>query len=241
MRDKLNQVRALLDELEQEANASADASAIRVLSGLELPDILMDMVDLLLPNLTPYQATIYLYLFRHSVIATGTPYIRVSSYRLQNVFKSAYAESRSGGTAASQAKISKTLRQLESLGAIRKEGEPNRDGTLYRLLLPEEIESCEKLRKERAAAEPPVRVSNHEIDYYNVRANRVHVYERDGYKCKYCGKQLTRFTATLDHIKPVSEGGNNGQENLLTACRECNSKKNARLLGDFMADTNPTK
>ncbi|MGH8598786.1 MAG: hypothetical protein ACREXT_19235 [Gammaproteobacteria bacterium] len=184
MKDKINQLRTLVDELEREADASASANAVRVLSGLELPDILMDIVDLLLPNLTPYQATIYLYLLRHSVIATGNPYLRVSSYRLQNVFKSAYAESRSGATAASQPKISKTLRQLESLGAIRKEGEPNREGTLYRVLLPEEIEACQKMRMERVAVEPLVQVPDHEIDYYNVRANRVRVYERDSYKCQ---------------------------------------------------------
>ncbi|MGH8598787.1 MAG: HNH endonuclease [Gammaproteobacteria bacterium] len=52
---------------------------------------------------------------------------------------------------------------------------------------------------------------------------------------------MTRFTATLDHIKPIAEGGDNRFENLLTACRECNSKKNARLLGDYMAEANPSK
>ena len=46
-----------------------------------------------------------------------------------------------------------TLRALEGIGAIRKEGEPNRDGTLYRVLIPEEIEACRRFRAERVAAE----------------------------------------------------------------------------------------
>ncbi len=52
-------------------------------------------------------------------------------------------------------------------------------------------------------------VSEKDLDYYNVRENRIKVFERDDYKCRYCGKQLTRFTATLDHAKPLSEGGDN--------------------------------
>ena len=35
-----------------------------------------------------------------------------------------------------------TLRALEEIGAIQKLGEPNRQGTLYRVLIPDEIEAC---------------------------------------------------------------------------------------------------
>lgn len=80
-----------------------------------------------------------------------------------------------------------------------------------------------------------------EADYYNVRENRLKVYERDAFKCQHCGKQLTRFTTTLDHIQAVASGGDNSFTNLVTACRECNSKKNSRLLGDFLADENATR
>jgi 5-methylcytosine-specific restriction endonuclease McrA len=39
----------------------------------------------------------------------------------------------------------------------------------------------------------------------------------DNYQCRYCGKHRTRFTATLDHVKPVAEGGDHSFENLVTA------------------------
>lgn len=74
------------------------------------------------------------------------------------------------------------------------------------------------------------------VDYYNVRENRHQIFERDGYKYAYCSKQLTRFTATLDHIKPVSEGGDNSYDNVTTACLACNSEKTGKPLGDFLAD-----
>jgi hypothetical protein len=125
---------------------------------------------------------------------------------------------------------------LEKIGAIRKEGEPNRDGTPYRVLIPDEIEACRKFRAERTATEPKPEIADADIDYYNVRENRIKVYERDGYQCCYCQKQLTRFTATLDHVKPVVEGGDNGFENLVTACLNCNSRKHKRPVGDFLVE-----
>jgi len=122
-----------------------------------------------------------------------------------------------------------------TLGAVRKEGEPNRDGTPYRVLIPDEIEAGRKFRAERRAPEPRAQIGAADIDFYNIRENRIRVYERNAYKCRYCDKQLTRFTATLDHVTPVAEGGN-GFENLVTACLGCNSRKNKLPVGDFLAD-----
>jgi hypothetical protein len=103
-------------------------------------------------------------------------------------------------------------------------------------LIPDEIEACRKFRSERIAAEPRPDIVLTDIDYYNVRENRVKVYERDGYKCHYCGKQLTRSTATLDHVVPAAEGGDNSFGNLVTACLSCNSRKTARPVGDFLPE-----
>ncbi len=94
-----------------------------------------------------------------------------------------------------------------------------------------------KFRAERTAAEPKAEASqNMKLDYYNVKENRIKVYERDEYKCRYCGKQLTRFTSTLDHIKAVANDGDNSFDNLVTACLDCNSRKNKRPVGDFLAE-----
>ena len=240
MKDAISKIRGLLDTLEHEAERDSETETLRVFSGLELPDIIRDVVDLLVPELRPYEAAFYLYLLRHSVIETGNPYVRASRRRLQDgVVKSTYTGTTKGGTGIlSYSTVQLTLDSLEAIGAIRRESDPDRDGTLFRVLLPEEIEICQKRRKEQNKNEP-VAASENEADFYNVRENRLKIYERDGYKCQHCDKQLTRFTATLDHVQAVKEGGDNSSSNLVTACRECNSKKNAKLLGDFMADTNP--
>ena len=44
-------------------------------------------------------------------------------------------------------------------------------------------------------------------------------------ECHYCGCRIEPGTATLDHIKPQSKGGNHSVSNLLLACKRCNVKR----------------
>lgn len=234
--EQLASIRRLLDEIEAELKPEATKSEFQQLGGLEIPEIIADVVDLLFPELKPYEAAMYMYMLRHSIIAAGTPYLRVSRRGLRTtVVKSPYAEqSKSGDGGASYNTVRITLEGLAAIPAIRQEGEPTREGTLYRILLPEEIPACEERRASRSAAERQA-PSEADADYYNVRENRLQIFERDSYRCSYCSKQLTRFTATLDHIRPVAEGGDNSRENLTTACLQCNSRKTRTLLSDFLA------
>lgn len=50
------------------------------------------------------------------------------------------------------------------------------------------------------------------------------ILERDGRTCRYCGQPAN----AVDHILPVSQGGDNDPDNLAAACRTCNSRKNGR-------------
>lgn len=198
-----------------------------------------------MPQLQPYELAFYWYAFRHSVVETGSRYVRLSTRKLQNgVIKSSYADTMKGATEANNKgtislnKVRDTLKNLEKILAIRKEGEPNQEGTLYKILIPEEMESCVSAmkyaeKKRREAAKP---AHTADIDYYNVKENRLKIYERDSYKCRYCEKQLTRLTATLDHVVAITQGGNNTYDNLVTACLSCNSKKHMRPIGDFLAE-----
>ncbi len=61
---------------------------------------------------------------------------------------------------------------------------------------------------------------------YHVAFNRRNVFRRDNHTCQYCGKHGGDLT--LDHITPRSRGGKNSWENIVTACRECNSRKRDR-------------
>jgi hypothetical protein len=223
--EQIGLVREALNELEKSLGESSEPSALRNVDAFELPELVSAVVDYLQPALMPYEAAIYWLLFRRSVLASGQQYVRASVRGLQ----SGVILSRSGQSEAlSYGSVQDSLAALEKKGALVKAGETNRDGTLYKVCLPEEIELCRERMRLHAAEAPPEVDAAKELDYYNIAENRLKVFERDGYQCHYCRKQLTRFTATLDHIQPVSEGGDNSLHNLTTACLHCNSRRGSR-------------
>lgn len=69
-------------------------------------------------------------------------------------------------------------------------------------------------------------------------ARRLAIYLRDGFLCQYCGRDLhaaNRRDVTLDHLKPQCKGGGHENENLVTACLTCNSKRQHRPWRRFCA------
>jgi len=59
----------------------------------------------------------------------------------------------------------------------------------------------------------------------SVRFAKHNVFLRDGYVCQYCSESVTKGSATLDHVLPVSHGGKTTFENTVTACSKCNALK----------------
>ncbi|WP_374013578.1 HNH endonuclease [Pseudoxanthomonas koreensis] len=54
------------------------------------------------------------------------------------------------------------------------------------------------------------------------------LFARDAHLCLYCGRQFARPHLTRDHVKPLSRGGRDVWENVVTACVQCNSRKSDR-------------
>lgn len=50
------------------------------------------------------------------------------------------------------------------------------------------------------------------------------VFARDNWTCQYCGKAAEN----VDHVHPRSKGGPHVWDNVVAACRRCNSKKENR-------------
>lgn len=63
--------------------------------------------------------------------------------------------------------------------------------------------------------------SNRFIPHLTNRA----LFRRDGNICLYCGDHFTPSLLTRDHILPLSRGGIDGWENVVTACYRCNNHK----------------
>jgi 5-methylcytosine-specific restriction endonuclease McrA len=54
------------------------------------------------------------------------------------------------------------------------------------------------------------------------------VFARDDWTCQYCGAAAEN----LDHVIPKSRGGTHTWDNVVAACRRCNSRKENRLIED---------
>lgn len=65
--------------------------------------------------------------------------------------------------------------------------------------------------------------------------------ERDGGCCYLCGDDVL-FSyhyndpkyPTIEHVLPISKGGSHSWDNVKVACRECNTRKSATLIDDYL-------
>lgn len=62
------------------------------------------------------------------------------------------------------------------------------------------------------------------------KRTRFEVLKRDDYTCRYC--RSAEGELTIDHVVPIALGGTDESDNLVAACRDCNSGK---------ASTSPTE
>jgi len=72
-----------------------------------------------------------------------------------------------------------------------------------------------------------VRVSVYvRIPYKRIILSRKNILRRDGHRCQYCGRG--DLPLTVDHVLPLSRGGDDTWENLVCACDGCNNRKGDR-------------
>jgi 5-methylcytosine-specific restriction endonuclease McrA len=70
-------------------------------------------------------------------------------------------------------------------------------------------------------------------DYVNVSRSpaftRFNVFLRDRWDCQYCAKGFKTHELTFDHVIPRSKGGRTNWENIVAACRPCNTLKSDKM------------
>ncbi len=62
-----------------------------------------------------------------------------------------------------------------------------------------------------------------------VKFTRDNLFERDDYRCQYCGNHFDAVHLNMDHVIPRDRGGRTSWENIVTSCIKCNSRKANRL------------
>lgn len=63
--------------------------------------------------------------------------------------------------------------------------------------------------------------------HLEVPLTRKNILLRNNYTCQYCGSKDSK-SMTVDHVIPKSMGGKSTWENLVCACKTCNSRKRGR-------------
>lgn len=58
--------------------------------------------------------------------------------------------------------------------------------------------------------------------------NNPTLFQRDNHICLYCGQRFGRGQLSRDHVRPLSRGGSDHWNNVVTACMRCNHHKAGR-------------
>lgn len=91
------------------------------------------------------------------------------------------------------------------------------------------VEGLEKIREQNKARASNYRKRLQLIGGYNYLNYYDEVFQRDNGMCVYCG---SNEDLCLDHLIPVIKGGDNEKDNLVLACKGCNSGKSGRMFED---------
>lgn len=66
------------------------------------------------------------------------------------------------------------------------------------------------------------------LAHYVPPLNNQTLFARDARLCMYCGEQFPARWLSRDHIVPLSHGGTDSWNNVVTACKRCNNRKAGR-------------
>ena len=70
---------------------------------------------------------------------------------------------------------------------------------------------------------------------------RKRLWEESAGHCIYCGHAVTPQSMAVDHIIPLSKGGENSFANKVCCCPACNAQKANKDLMDFLLELPPSK
>lgn len=134
------------------------------------------------------------------------------------------------GTAMSRSGAREALRRLEARGVLRLIRHSYQARHVARLNLPWEVRGARAARNTSAqsAFKARYRADMEKVDFLRYQNLRRSIHQREGGKCFYCLRGITRHNRCLDHVVPQANLGGNSYRNLVSCCHDCNSKKKER-------------
>ena len=111
----------------------------------------------------------------------------------------------------------------------------SRSGHVADVRLPGEVPGARRNGMQTRAAVASAQSGKlEEVDFMRTRALRRAVHAREGGVCFYCLRRIGSEMQCLDHVIPRAQLGLNSYRNLVSCCRECNSRKGDRPADDFL-------
>ncbi|OFV71524.1 HNH endonuclease [Acetobacterium wieringae] len=68
------------------------------------------------------------------------------------------------------------------------------------------------------------------------QSERKKIFNKTDGHCAYCGTELEFGKMQIDHIVPISRGGEDDEKNMIAACRSCNHYKSTLFLEEFRSE-----
>lgn len=87
------------------------------------------------------------------------------------------------------------------------------------------LDPAQKARRYANAKRHRIRSQKAPVSDFD-EAQWIAMQEKFEYRCAYCGKHSKSLE--MEHILPLSRGGDHTRDNIVPACRKCNATKGAR-------------
>jgi hypothetical protein len=165
-------------------------------------------------SLSAWEKVVYYHLLRHTR-AGGNP---SGSFSIAGLASTA---------SISEFTARETIRSLHQKGCILVHERSSR-GHLIEVRLPSEIPD---LIPPPSVDEP---IDLETIDFYSDRRHLNALLEREGYKCFYSLREVTKDNCALDHVVPLVKGGDNTYRNVVVSSHDINALKQDQEAGDFL-------
>lgn len=78
------------------------------------------------------------------------------------------------------------------------------------------------------ATEGNSRAHHHADHFLHTPLDNKSLFKRDAHLCLYCGQSFKRAHLSRDHVTPISQGGQDEWNNVVSACVRCNNHKAGR-------------
>jgi len=129
--------------------------------------------------------------------------------------------------------VRSALRRLVQHRALRLV-QRSKAGHVMDVRLPEEVPGARRSTAQTHAAVPSPHGNLEEIDFMRTPELRQAIHAREGSVCFYCLRHIGPEMHCIDHVIPRAQLGPNSYRNLVSCCRECNSRKGERPAPDFL-------